>query len=313
MIRTILVPLDGSAFGEQAVAWAALVAARAKAEVHLVHVLEPLIVGDPMMQYTMVDVETPDEARGYMADLLRRHPEAAAAKNPVMAVLDGPVTAAIEDYAKTHSIDLTVMVTHGRGPFARFWEGSVADSLVRGLMMPLLLVRATEETPAPAPPSSGFRHVLIAVNGTRTSEEIMPPATEMARLFDSAVTLLRVIPPHLESFERSTQPPPVEDVHLHVPPEERPTPERELDRLAAKLRAAQLITQPVIAEHDQPEKAIIAEAKRLGCDLVALETHGRSGLSRLLLGSVTDKVIRNAECPVLIHHAGSKSHQGEKK
>src|SRR4051812_18790554 len=86
MIRTILVPLDGSAFGEQAVAWAALVAARAGAELHLVHVLEPLIVGDPMMQYTMVDVETPEEARDYVTELLRRHPEAATAKAPVTAV-----------------------------------------------------------------------------------------------------------------------------------------------------------------------------------------------------------------------------------
>jgi len=313
MVRTILVPLDGSAFGEQAVAWAALVASRAKAELHLVHVLEPLIVGDPMTQYTMVDVETPEEARMYMSDLLRRHPEAAAARNPILAVLDGQVTSAIEEYCKTHSIDLTVMVTHGRGPFARFWEGSIADSLVRGLRMPLLLVRATEETPAPAPPSGGFRHILIAVNGTPLSEAVMPPALEMAQQFDSAVTLLRVIPPHAEGFERSTQPPPVEEMHLHVKPEERPTPERELDRLAATIRAQKLMAQPVIVEHDQPDKAILAEAKRLGCDLIALETHGRSGLARLLTGSITDKVIRGAECPVLVHHAGVKSHQGEKR
>jgi nucleotide-binding universal stress UspA family protein len=313
MIRTILVPLDGSAFGEQAVAWAALIAGRAQAELYLVHVLEPLIVGDPMMQYTMVDVETPEEARDYMSELLKRHPEAAAAKNPAMAVLDGPVSGALADYAKSHAIDLGILVTHGRGPFARFWEGSIADSLVRELSMPLLLLRATDETPAPAPPAAAFRHVMIAVNGTPSSEAVMTPALEMAKLFEANITLLRVVLPHPEGFERSTQPPPVEDVHLHVSREERPTPEQELDRLAAAIRARQLIVQPLIVEHDSPDKAILAEAKRLGCDLIALETHGRSGLSRLLLGSITDKVIRGAECPVLIDHAASKSHQGEKK
>jgi nucleotide-binding universal stress UspA family protein len=296
MIRTIVVPLDGSKFGEQAVAPAVQIAERAGAQLHFVHVLVPLVVGDPMMQYAMLDVETPEQARDYLAKLLQRVDAGRLKQAPVANVLEGPVTDALQHYAVTHRADLIVMTTHGRGPLSRAWLGSVTDELIRSVTTPILLFRAQED--AAAGPATAFRKVLIAVNGTPDSEAVLTPAMELARLFGAPITLVRAIPPR-KTVETTTQPPPVTEIHLG----ERPgsTPEAELDRLMSMLRGHRIEVESRIVEHDRPEVAILEEAKRLGCDLIALETHGRSGLARLFAGSVTDKVIRGSECPVLVH------------
>ena len=73
-----------------------------------------------------------------------------------------------------------------------------------------------------------------------------------------------------------------------------------LERVAESLRARSLKVETRVLSHDQPAVAILEEAKARRADLLALATHGRSGLPRLLLGSVADKVVRGASIPVLL-------------
>ena len=76
-----------------------------------------------------------------------------------------------------------------------------------------------------------------------------------------------------------------------------------LERIAEPLRTKSLKVQTRVLSHDQPAVAILDEVKARRADLVALATHGRSGLPRLFLGSVADKVVRGASVPVLAARA----------
>src|SRR4051794_20526263 len=121
MLRTLVVPLDGTAFGEQAVPAAAAIAPRTAAQLHPGHVGVPMVVGDSLMQYTMIETETPQQARDYLADVLQRVAASGPAQPPIGHVLTGPVTDVVHEYARAHAADLVVMTTHGHGPMTRAW------------------------------------------------------------------------------------------------------------------------------------------------------------------------------------------------
>lgn len=298
MIKTMLVPLDGSTFAEQALAPAIALAQKADAQLHLIHVLVPVIVGDALMQYTMVDVESPEQARGYLGEVLRRMP-ADLKQRPAGQVLDGPVTQVIQEYVQAHHADLLVMSTHGRGPLSRAWLGSVADELVRHVPIPILLVRPEEGQQMPAAPA-GFGHVLVSVDGSARSEKIVQPAEELARLFGAKITLLRVVPPApIHGLELIGQP--MASDSLENWRIMRLAADDQLKREADELVKHGLKAQTRVVENRHTAQAILDEAKKLGCDLIAAETHGRAGLSRMVLGSVADKVVRGAHCAVLVH------------
>lgn len=115
MIRSLLVPLDGSPFAEQALPLAVALARQAGAAIHLARVHVP------------VDLALPE-------GVVRLAGETGLAVTA--ALLEGRVADALEEKAKAASVDLMVLTTHGRGPLGRFWLGSVADTLVRHLPMP---------------------------------------------------------------------------------------------------------------------------------------------------------------------------------
>ncbi len=306
MIRNILVPLDGSKFGEQALPRALQIARQANAQLHLVHVVVPLIVGDPMMQYASMDVEDLNNTREYMANLLKQTGATGLKSAPTACILEGPVIDALANYIEAHQIDLAVLAAHGRAPLARAVVGSVSDELIRKVTVPTLVITVRDpDTPRTADP---FRHVLIAVDGTVDSEAIMTPAMELARLSGAAITIIRVVESN-KPITKSTQPPPVTEIHLGA--EHGHTAESELHRLTNTLRGQKLAADARIIDSDRPDEAIIDEAKRLNCDLIALETHGRSGLARLFRGSVSDKVLRAAPGAVLVHRSDHRIHKGE--
>jgi nucleotide-binding universal stress UspA family protein len=139
MYRSILVPLDGSPFGEHALPLALSIARHTRAPLQLVHVhvpLKPLVLD----AISLVDrgIEAHDRARerAYLEGLAQR----LAADHDIRvttAVLDVPVADALLDYALAARVDLIVMSTHGRGALSRFWLGSVTDQLVRRAPLPL--------------------------------------------------------------------------------------------------------------------------------------------------------------------------------
>jgi nucleotide-binding universal stress UspA family protein len=292
MIRNILVPLDGSDFGARAIDWAALLAKRSAATLHLVHVRTPLIVADPMLQYTLVEVETAEEAQEYIETVLHRRGKAIDEVAIKKAVLEGSVVEALCRYTQDHGIELVVMTTHGRGPWAKFWEGSTAESLVRSLPVSILLLRATEDTPGQSPPNEGFQHILMPVEQNIHPDGVGGMAFTLARLFNARVTLLHVCPPNITSTGAAT----ANESQL-LPP-----------AIAAALEATQsracqagIPLKIHVVSHENPAGAIVAEAAKLGCDLIAMETRCRTGIARWVRGSTADRILQSATVPVLLH------------
>jgi nucleotide-binding universal stress UspA family protein len=308
MYRSLLVPLDGSGFGEQALPLALSIARRAGATLQLVHVHTPLAAAysdGSLVLDASLDLHLKRHGQAYLDSIAQRL--ASVTSVPVRTVLlEGEIAATIRAAAASTGVDLVVMTTHGRGPLGRLWLGSVADALVRELSMPLLLVRPQDAAPdfASEPP---LKHVLLPLDGSPLAEQMLEPALALGNLMGADYTLLRIIKPVVpiedqlegtsaaqlaQSFLKR-----VETIHVQLCKEAQDY----LERVAVRLRGRALHVQTRVAVEQQPAVAILQEAMASSHDLIALETHGRRGLSRLLLGSVADKVLRGASLPVLVH------------
>jgi nucleotide-binding universal stress UspA family protein len=307
MYRSLLVPLDGSAFGEHALPLALSIASRAGASVKLVqvHVRFTLYAADSIAP-GIYEAETivMEQERAYLDEVVKRL--AAVSSVPVTSTfLEGPVIAeTLQEHAATSRADLIVMTTHGLSPLSRFWLGSVADEMVRRTTTPILLVRPQEKAPDFAA-ETVLRHILIPLDGSALSEQVLEPAGALGGLMQSEFTLLRVCGPLVDmgltrfSYARvGSIEPPTEQLRTEA--------YQYLQRLAERLRGQGFKVQTHVVLGEYPASAILEAAQRLAINLIALETHGRRGLPRLLLGSVADKIIRGASTAVLVHRSPEK-------
>jgi nucleotide-binding universal stress UspA family protein len=150
-----------------------------------------------------------------------------------------------------------------------------------------------------------YEHVLVALDGSLTAERVLEHAEALASAFHSTVTLLRVTV-SAETLMAETASPgnSVGEVGMMVDP----TPILEADRAEATdyldSVAQRLRQKGVTVDTDRPEgpeaEQIVARAAALGVTLILMTTHGRSGLGRMVFGSVAESVLRHAPCPVLI-------------
>ncbi len=308
MYRSLLVPLDGSKFGEHALPLALGIAQRARATVQLLHVHPPLAAAyaeGHLFIDGSLDLEFKERQRTYLERLVQRL-EKVSPVRVTTTVLDGEVAPTIRSAAESTGASLVVMTTHGRGALARLWLGSVADELVRELSMPLLLVRPGETPPDLANPPA-LKHVLLPLDGTPLAEQMIEPAVALGGLTGAEYTLLRVIKPVMPVSYPLHGASLGEEARLLLDRMEtmygqlRQEARDYLEGVADGLRARGLKVQTQVAVEMQPAVAILTEAGARGADLIALETHGRRGLARLFLGSVADKVLRGAAVPLLVH------------
>jgi nucleotide-binding universal stress UspA family protein len=318
MYRSLLVPLDGSAFGEHALPLALSLARRLGAALQVVHVHVPIPWGHGECGVPFdetLDREWRERDRAYLDAVVERLAAVAAAP-PSSALLDGPVADAVSRHAAATGADLLVMATHGRGPLARFWLGSVADALVRQASVPVLLVQPKEGAPDLAR-EQVVRRVLIPLDGSELGEQILGPALALGAATQAEYTLLRVVKQMTpvsydpasgrvsglrESLLRQLQ---------AMDRQQWTEAQDYLERLAVSLRARPVTVQTRVVSHEQPAAAILDDAQKNAVDLIALATQGRGGLKRLLLGSVADKVVRGAATPVLVCRPLDKSAQAE--
>jgi nucleotide-binding universal stress UspA family protein len=292
MYRTILVPLDGSPLAEQALPLALAVATRARAELRLVRVHKPTPhQGRELHAKTVAEAE-----QNYLDSIAGRLKDAVnlAAKTDL---LEGPVAAALCTHAQAVKANLMVITTHGRGPLSRFWMGSTTDELVRHTCVPLLVHRPTDDAPVALTAEFRFRRILVPLDGSDVAEEALGPAAEMARIMGAGLTFQRVVEPvPLVAPDGLMYTPPAIDTALL---DELSTQARKyVDHVAARWQGEGLSVETRVVLNDVPAAAVLETAE--SHDLIALATHGRSRMARFFLGSVADKVVRGAHCPVLI-------------
>jgi nucleotide-binding universal stress UspA family protein len=158
-----------------------------------------------------------------------------------------------------------------------------------------------------------YERIVVALDGSQLAERILPHVEPLAERFGSSITLLRAtIPPSdVVAGDVVVGAPPVAGPLVDPTPvvhEERKEATKYLDRLTADLRRRGFKVERVVPEGPVAEQ-IVEHAKKVGADLVALTTHGRSGLGRLVLGSVADAVVRHAPCPVLLVRVSEAAEQ----
>jgi nucleotide-binding universal stress UspA family protein len=139
-----------------------------------------------------------------------------------------------------------------------------------------------------------YSRALIPLDGSPESEAILPFVLDIAGPLDLEVVLLRVLEPMVPEVTEASRHVVVEDV------EARQADAREyLSPLAAGLRGRGIRTRTEV-RRGVPAEEIAAAARAVGADVIAMTTHGRSGLGRLLFGSVAEAVLRGADVPVLL-------------
>lgn len=287
MKRELLVPLDGSRFAEQALPCALCLGQGLPAELVLFRaVCAPSNNQENPEGANPLPGEGVTEATEYLQamahSLRKRLPQVDC------VVRTGPAARAIVDYAAQTDRQQVVMATHGQGGH-RGWTGaSTAESVVQAARTPVLLVHGREAASAVEPEPTSFCRVLVPLDGSEWAEQILPPITATVRALGCELVLFQVSYAFLFDFSS-----------------------RAADRLAAAYldRVAERLADQGIKATTAVRTGPIAEtivqfAESNDIDLIALPTHGRTGLAGWVMGSVAAQVVHMASGPILLVRAG---------
>jgi nucleotide-binding universal stress UspA family protein len=296
--HSILVPLDGSPFAEQALPLALAIgrAARIKVRLVLVHqAAAPTISVEAARFFSSMGRAARRSERRYLRELAGQFRKPGGPR-VFSALLAGPVTDTLTHYVRDSRADLVVMTTHGRGPLQRVWLGSVADHLIRNLSVPVLLVRPQEGSVSHPPPTIG--RIMVPLDGSPRAEAALAPAGALARLLSAELVLLQVVLPPIGDI--SPMGPRSMGYHEKVITLLRGQAEDYLQALTTRLGQEGVRATAVAVLGPGVAGTVLEVARREGVGLVAVATRGQGGIRRLALGSVADKVVRAAEMPVLV-------------
>ncbi|HEX6135450.1 MAG TPA: universal stress protein [Longimicrobiales bacterium] len=303
MLRKVMVPLDGSPFAEQALSMAVMVTRRMNAHLHLVSVRVSLqldALAPTAEDYVngvadRLEPELPGRITRSVLTNERAPLEYPLARSTVAEVVARHVTQA--------DVDLVVMTTHGRSGIRRAWLGSVADSLVRSVPRPILMIRPSDEQIGTAQESDrGIRHILIPLDGSARAERVFEYAQALGEAFRARYTLLRVLSPLLLAPTTEWTGP---HAAVSVPLQQPQVATEYMEEVAERMRAVNMEVAPRLIESIAPGAAIVEFARTHGADLIAMSTGAAGGVRRLLLGSVADRVVRGSPVPVLVCNARS--------
>ncbi|HEX7901854.1 MAG TPA: universal stress protein [Planctomycetota bacterium] len=279
----ILVPLDASPRAERILVQVARLLRREDAEVLLLHVFDPSRALVPRDAAGKLDRDRSD-AEAYLKAAAKTLEARGVRARAITA--EGFVADAILRVATDVKATLIALSTHGRSGLARWLLGSVAEKVIRGAPVPVLLVRSFQAAPSD---EMSFRRILVPVDGSKTSLRVIPAAAAFAALFQAEVAVLSVDVPV----------PVAVGVEAPPPPTAGDSAREEAARAVERFREKGVEARALTAVGD-PAARILDTAAETGADLIAMATHGWTGLTRWMLGSVTEKVLRHATLPMLI-------------
>ena len=309
MYSKVVVPLDGSELSERSLPYARLIAGALSIPIELVEafdVLPPAVhtASTRLATQRMHEAaqEQTEDHLGRVRAELRDQGYAATA-----TTLHGQPAQAIMHWVGDDPDALVIMSTHGRGGIARWALGSVADKVLHVIPNPMLLIRdAAAKTAEEAEPKS----VLAPLDGSALSELSLEHAAIMATALRGRIELLRVNPDaalYREYLGRSISGASENPDSGRSPAEEfaeadagnaRASLERAAHRLAGDFNFSGDVTCRTVESRNVADAIVnAATAERA---MVVMTTHGRSGINRLMLGSVTDRVVRHSNVPVLV-------------
>lgn len=295
MYRRLLVPLDGSAFSERALPMAVSIARSREAQVILTRVVS--VSTFPGADATDAQVQAVNEAKAYLSGIAGTLSEQGL-KVEVAVPYDDPADGILLEIG-LRGADLVVMCTHGRSGLGRWIYGSVAEQVLKRSPVPVLLVPPTGEVMTlqqDRARTSGCEAAafIVPLDGSAFAEAALPHAAGLARAFGGTILLLTVMEPPMTAYTYAeVSVVPATSARLYSEAEAYVT------EMAQRLRETGLAVQAVTEEGWSPD-VIARHSEKPGPGLIVMATHGRTGVARLLLGSVALQVVRRSALPILL-------------
>lgn len=294
MYTRMLVPLDGSETAEKVLPYARTLAGSLKIPVELLGVIEiSRYVSAEKTRYldTLIDAAI-RRNQEYLQRIAKTFPGSS-----VEYTVEGGVP---EEVIITRAADkgtLITMATHGRSGVNRWLLGSITEKILHGSNNPLLVVRANEEakTEGKATPDS----VMVPLDGSEQAETALPIAVELAKAMNLKVVLLRAYGVKHIQYSYPNYLPEVKELEAKSQKEAI----SYLDSKVGQLKSEGLVDVFPLASEGEAAETIIELARGAPNSLIAMCTHGRSGVKRWALGSITEKVVRHSGNPVLVVRA----------
>jgi nucleotide-binding universal stress UspA family protein len=295
----ILVPLDGSAIAETVLPHAERFARLSGSALTLLHVVTEVersqthfwVATAPAELRQQWERAALTEIHSYLAALASRlQASGLSVRTEVLAAEDA--AGAIVAFAQADpGLLLVAMATHGRGGLGRWVVGSVAAQVVRAAPKPMLLVRACEDA-APLP-MTPYRTIVIPLDGSALAEQAVAEALRLPGVAEATLVLVGAAPGRLDSARYAAEP-----AGPRMPDAIDPF-ERYLQRVAQRLEAEGFTARARLVL-GAPADAILRASSEELADLIVMASHGRSGVGRLVLGSVAEEIIRHADLPVVL-------------
>lgn len=277
MFKRVLLPLDGSMLAESALEPALHLAQQAMGTVYLMRV--PVYLDNDAQispEYQRAwkgeeDFSNQEDVSAYLRKTQEKLQRSGVLVKTIIG--EGEPADAVLNTADTKKIDLIVMASHARSGVSRWLLGSVSGQIIRKAHIPVMLIRRPIK----------INHILITLDGSDLAGLIVEPALALAADFGCRVTFLQVLETNGSADE-----------------------DEEITNGASYLNLVQTRHVPsnldvnIVVKKGSATEEILSYAAQNEVDLIAMSTHGRSGLRRLFSGSVTEKVMCDSGLAMLI-------------
>ena len=301
MFERILVPLDGSSRGEQALQVAAHLARASVGSIHLLQVLSLAVNYDgglapgSLMTEQSVEMEMV-QSTDYLNSIAAL--PALAGIRVTTEVTFGTPAQYVQATATSREVDLIVMCSHGRTGFLRWALGSVAHTLAHESRVPILVLRASEPTSLLS--RTGATQplcALVPLDGSKLAEAALVPAAHLVAALASptqgALLLTQVVPFSSATAEEGVVTESSEEAESYLA--------QQTESMQTTMKDLKLTFTSSVERENDVSSALLHVAEGVDrCNLIAISTHGRGGMERWVMGSVTERLLTNTTLPMLI-------------
>jgi nucleotide-binding universal stress UspA family protein len=286
MYDRILVPTDGSDWAMAAANHAFALATLGDATVHALSVVDLRHFEDDVVGSASEDLSIAEQAARAAVERVEQVGEETGCRVRTH-VEHGIPHETVLRFVADHDVDLVVMGTHGRTGLERFLLGSVTERVLRGSSVPVLTTHIDGGT------LPTYEQLLVPTDGSEGARDALDQAVDIATAAEARLTVLSVVDSRAFTGGFETGP-----TLPNIREQLQQYAEDAADALVARAADAGVDADSVVTV-GLPANEITAYAETNDVDLVVMGTHGRSGLERLILGSVTERVVRTSETPVL--------------
>ena len=301
MFTRMLIPLDGSKTAEKVLPYARFVAGALKLPVELVAVVDIVEMATHITAARASHLDIVIEHSVRNSEQYLRGVAGTFPGGTKCTVEKGKAEQVIIETAAADKGTIITMATHGRSGINRWLLGSIAEKVLRGTTNPLLLVRATEQEKAESVAS--LKSIVVPLDGSELAEGVLPAVAELAKTLKLAVVLCRAYNLPTSAYADDEG-----EGYDEINYDEMLTATRDgaVDYLEKKTEAVKkmgIANVSSVAKEGFAADEIISLSRQSPDNLIAMSTHGRSGVKRWVFGSVTETIVRHSADPVLVIRA----------